>query len=136
MPAVVALLRDDPIGAARETGEAEDYLAAFRGMQRDSANRLIVGEIEAQIVATYQITVIAGLSLRATRRAQIESVRVASRQRAKGIGAALLRDAETRARAAGCRLMQLTSDATRTRARAFYEGAGFTASHVGFKKPL
>jgi GNAT superfamily N-acetyltransferase len=45
-------------------------------------------------------------------------------------------DAEARARAAGCRLMQLTMNATRTDARRFYERLGFTASHIGFKRDL
>lgn len=36
----------------------------------------------------------------------------------------------------GADLVQLTSDATRTDARRFYERLGFVASHVGFKLPL
>ena len=45
-------------------------------------------------------------------------------------------DAETRARAAGCALLQLTSNATRDRALAFYTRLGFTPSHIGFKRDL
>jgi GNAT superfamily N-acetyltransferase len=48
----------------------------------------------------------------------------------------LLADAEARARAAGCTLLQLTSNATRQDALRFYEAQGFVASHVGFKKAL
>ena len=48
----------------------------------------------------------------------------------------MLADAETRARAAGCRLMQLTMNAGRSDAKRFYERMGFTPSHVGFKRAL
>lgn len=136
VPAVVALLADDILGSGREAPDMAPYLAAFDALQAEGSNRLIVGETGGRIVATYQITFISGLSLRAARRAQVESVRVAADLRDQGIGAAMMADAETRARAAGCRLVQLTSNATRTRARAFYERLGFTPSHIGFKRDL
>lgn len=134
--AVVALLADDDLGAARETGALSGYVAAFDAMRAEGANHLMVGERAGKIVAAYQITFITGLSLRATRRAQIESVRVRADLRGQGIGAALIADAEARARAAGCGLIQLTSNASRDRARRFYESHGFTASHIGFKRDL
>jgi GNAT superfamily N-acetyltransferase len=133
---VVALLTDDALGASREGLDLQGYLAAFEAMAQERGNTLIVAEAEGQIVATYQLTFITGLSLRAARRAQVESVRVRADRRGQGIGAALMADAETRARAAGCRLMQLTSNATRDRARKFYEQLGFTPSHIGYKRDL
>lgn len=136
VPAVVALLRDDSLGSAREDVDLETYLAAFDAMSGEAGNILIVGETEGSIVATYQITFIAGLSLRASRRAQVESVRVAATMRGRGLGAQLMADAERRARDAGCGLLQLTSNAQRTDARRFYERLGFAASHIGFKKSL
>lgn len=136
IPAVLALLRDDALGATRETDDLTRYEAAFADMQKEGANTLFVGEIGDDVVATYQLTFITGLSLRATRRAQIESVRVASDRRGTGVGAALVADAEARARAAGCGLLQLTMHASRDRARAFYERNGFAPTHTGFKKPL
>jgi len=136
VPAVVALLADDALGARREGAELAPYLAAFDAMQAEGGNTLIVGEEAGQIVATYQLTFISGLSLRASRRAQVESGRVAADRRGQGIGAAMMADAEARARAAGCRLLQLTSNATRGRALTFYESLGFTPSHIGFKRDL
>lgn len=136
VPAVVALLTDDALGATREGDDLASYLAAFDAMQTERGNTLIVGEEDGRIVATYQLTVISGLSLRASRRAQVESVRVATDLRGQGIGAAMFADAEARARAAGCRLMQLTMNATRDDARRFYERLGFTPSHIGFKRDL
>lgn len=133
---IVAMLADDELGKARETAELATYLAAFDGMERREDSHLIVGEMEGRIVATYQLTILHGLSLRAATRAQVESVRVESALRSQGIGAALMADAEARARAAGCSLIQLTSSNSRARAHRFYERLGFTASHVGYKRSL
>lgn len=134
--AVVALLRDDVLGQGRESGDIDTYLAAFDAMAREGANHLIVGEAEGKVIACYQITFISGLSLSAARRAQIEGVRVASTRRGDGIGEKLIKDAERRAREAGCALLQFTTNRDRDRAHAFYERMGFRPTHLGFKKPL
>ena len=134
--AVVALLADDVLGRGRESGQLDPYLAAFDAMQTEGGNQLIVGEAGDRVLATYQLTVISGLSLSAARRAQIEAVRVDASLRGQGAGAALMADAEARARAAGASLMQLTSNASRTDAHRFYERLGYAPSHIGFKKPL
>lgn len=133
---IVALLRDDALGAGREGEDMAPYLCAFDALAANPAQVLVVGETEGEVVACYQLSILEGLSLKATRRAQIEGVRVASRLRGKGHGAALIADAEARARAAGCRLIQLTTHASRERAHAFYGRLGFTPSHVGFKRTL
>lgn len=136
VPAVVALLADDVLGHGRESADLAPYLAAFDAMQDEGGNRLIVAEQDGRVVACYQLTLISGLSLTAARRAQVEGVRVAADLRGRGLGAALMADAEARARAAGCHLIQLTTNATRTDAHRFYARLGFTPSHIGFKKPL
>ncbi|WP_438938413.1 GNAT family N-acetyltransferase [Aliiruegeria sabulilitoris] len=136
VPAIVAMLADDVLGQGRESADAAPYLAAFDAMQAEGGNLLIVGEIDGSVVATYQLTMISGLSLKAARRAQVESVRVASDRRGEGLGAALMQDAEARARAGGCALIQLTSNRSRERAHDFYAELGYVASHVGFKKSL
>lgn len=133
---VVALLADDALGATRELGDMTTYLAAFDAMQTEGHNHLIVGEQAGVVIATYQLTLITGLSLRASRRAQVEAVRVAVELRGLGIGGLLMADAEARARAAGCRLMQLTSNRERPRAHSFYAGLGYQPTHFGFKKVL
>ncbi len=136
VPAVVALLRDDRLGAGRETAALDAYLAAFDEMAASGTNVLIVGEADEDIVATYHLTVLPGLTLAATRRAQVEGVRVASTLRGQGIGRQMLADVEARARAAGCGLIQLTMNGTRDDAHRFYTGLGFEASHIGFKKAI
>jgi GNAT superfamily N-acetyltransferase len=136
VPAIVALLRDDAMGAEREGTGLADYYAAFDAIGAEGGNTVIVGKHGGRIVATYQLTFITGLSLRATRRAQVESVRVAADLRGQGIGQAMFADAEARARTAGCGLMQLTMNSDRHDAGRFYERLGFTASHTGFKRRL
>jgi GNAT superfamily N-acetyltransferase len=136
VPAIVAMLRDDSFGVERETADMGAYLAAFDRIAAEAGNTVIVGETEGRIVATFQLSFISGLSLRATRRAQVESVRVAADLRGQGIGHAAMAEAERRAREAGCTLLQLTTHAGRNRARAFYESLGYTPSHVGFKQVM
>lgn len=136
VPAIVALLLDDALGATREISAPDLYFSAFDAMKAESSNTLIVGEMDGRIVATYQLTFISGLSHRATRRAQVESVRVAAELRGRGIGRRMMADAEARARAAGCRLLQLTTHASRNRAREFYDALGYEPSHVGYKHRL
>ncbi|MFV0303139.1 MAG: GNAT family N-acetyltransferase [Paracoccus sp. (in: a-proteobacteria)] len=136
VPAIVALLADDVLGQARESADLAPYLAAFDAMRAEGGNLLIVGEDAGRVIACYQLTFITGLSLTAARRALLEGVRVAAGHRGQGTGAVLIRDAETRARAAGCRLMQFTTNKARADAHRFYDRMGFTPSHIGYKKPL
>lgn len=136
VPAIVALLVDDDLGAVRESEDLSLYYTAFDAMAYEYGNSLIVGESDGRVVATYQLTFITGLSRQASRRAQVEAVRVARKLRSEGVGRALIRDAEMRAVDAGCNLIQLTSDKSRTQALAFYISAGFEPSHTGFKKTL
>jgi ribosomal protein S18 acetylase RimI-like enzyme len=136
LPGVVQLLADDPIGATREQYTEplpEPYRTAFRAMQAQSGNELLVAEHNGAIVGCLQLTVIPGISRLGSCRAQIEGVRVSSARRGTGLGEALMRDAIERARVAGCTLVQLTTDATRDDAQRFYERLGFAPSHVGMK---
>lgn len=134
--AIVEMLADDALGAQREGQDLAPYLAAFDRIAADPNLHLVVGQEGPRLVATYQLAILQGLSLRATTRAQIESVRVAADRRGQGIGAALMADAEARARAAGARLMQLTTHKSRDRAHAFYRRLGYEPSHLGMKRRL
>jgi GNAT superfamily N-acetyltransferase len=65
-----------------------------------------------------------------------ESVRVATTERGSGLGTQMMRWAIEQAREAGCKQVQLTSNAGRPEAHRFYERLGFVPSHVGFKLKL
>ena len=112
------------------------YRDAFHRIDRQSGNMVVVGLREHEIVATYQLTIITGLSLAATTRAQIEAVRIRSDLRGEGLGSALLSDVEARARSHGATLLQLTTNTGREASQRFYERHGFTPRHVGFKRKL
>ncbi len=137
VPAILALIEDDRLGAGREGAAPEVYLVAFDAMEREASNFFIVGEVAGQgIVAACQITFITGLAMRAARRAQVESVRVASRLRGQGLGRQLFDEVERRAHAAGCSVIQLTMNKSRSDSALFYTALGFTASHNGYKREL
>lgn len=137
IPAIVAMLADDPLGATRETDAGfPGYERAFEEISLDPHQRLVVGEVAGQVVATMQLTFIPGLSRRGGKRALIEAVRVRGDQRGKGLGRQLIAWAIDEARAAGCAVIQLTSDRTRTDAHRFYESLGFETTHVGMKLML
>lgn len=135
--AVVGMLADDPLGARRESpGEPEVYRPAFEAIAADPNQYLLVAEAEGRVVGTLQLTFIPGLSHRGASRAQIEAVRTHADLRGSGLGTRMLEWALEEARRRGCRMVQLTSDASRADARRFYERLGFTASHLGFKMIL
>ncbi|PXA70738.1 GNAT family N-acetyltransferase [Cryobacterium arcticum] len=138
--AIVSLLADDQLRSAEESTAAEDlglYLAAFAAIDGAPDQLLVVVDDPAgRIVATQQLTILPGLARLGATRLQIEAVRVSADLRGNGVGSAMIRWAVEYGRARGCRLVQLTSDATRTDAHRFYERLGFAPSHVGFKLHL
>jgi len=136
VPAIVALLADDILGAGRETGPDDAYWKAFDDIAADPRNRVIVAEVDGQVAGTLQLTLIPGLSRHGMLRAQIEGVRVAAPWRGRGLGRAMIGWAIEEARRSGCGLVQLTSDKRRPEAIRFYEGLGFTPTHEGFKLSL
>jgi GNAT superfamily N-acetyltransferase len=136
VPAIVALLADDVLGAEREAAADEAYETAFEQVESDPRSRLIVAEADGQVAGTLQLNMLPGLSRRGTLRAQIEGVRVAAPYRGRGLGRAMIKWAIGVAREEGCGLVQLTSDKRRHDAVRFYESLGFTASHEGLKLPL
>lgn len=136
VPALVALLTDDPLGQGREGGDLAPYLSAFKEIAALPMHQIIVGELDGRIVATCQLTLLHGLSRKGMTRALVEAVRTAPDLRSQGIGAALMAEAEARARKAGAGIIQLTTDKTRSRAHAFYDRLGYSASHLGYKKSL
>ena len=137
--AIVAMLADDALGRAREDASlplAQPYLDAFAAIEGDPNQLLAVMTDGDDVIGTLQITFLAGLSLRGAWRGQIEAVRVASGRRGEGLGQRLLEWAIDKCRERGCRIVQLTTNKSRTNAHRFYERLGFKASHIGYKLEL
>jgi ribosomal protein S18 acetylase RimI-like enzyme len=139
LPAIVRMLADDPLGVTRERATVplpRAYHEAFAAIDADSGNELVVACSDDTVIGVLQLTFIPSLTYQGRWRAQIEGVRVDSRWRSMGIGESMLRWAVERARARGCRLLQLTTDKTRPAAKRFYERLGFVATHEGMKLHL
>ncbi|PSM39152.1 GNAT family N-acetyltransferase [Streptomyces dioscori] len=137
IPAIVAMLADDPLGSQRESpDDLTPYLAALERLSKDPNQHVVVAVRESRVVGTLQLTIVPGLSRKGATRSIIEAVRVHADERGSGLGTRFIEWAVDLSRSEGCQLVQLTSDATRTDAHRFYERLGFTASHVGFKLQL
>jgi ribosomal protein S18 acetylase RimI-like enzyme len=139
VPAIVALLADDPLGQTREEVAdplSETYWRAFDDLTRQSGNFEFVADAVGTVVGCLQLTVIPGLSRRGAKRGLIEAVRVGAAHRGAGLGDRMIRHAIEVARAEGCALVQLTTDKSRADAHRFYERLGFAATHLGMKLEL
>lgn len=138
LPALVALIAADTLGAGREDpGDPAPYERAFAAIDADPGQLLVVADApDGGPAGTLQLTYIPGLTHRGSPRAQVEAVRVAAAHRGNGLGSAMIRWAAEEARRHGAGVLQLTSDKRRARAHAFYRRLGFEDSHEGFKLRL
>jgi GNAT superfamily N-acetyltransferase len=139
LPQLIHLLAEDTVGSHGDTVDPdafEDYLRAFHVIDQAPQEQLFVAERNGEIVATYQMTFLRTLRGRGAMDAQVEAVHTRADCRGQGIGRALMDHAQQEARRRDCRLLQLTSNAARTDAHRFYERAGFTRTHIGFKMKL
>ncbi|WP_030206238.1 GNAT family N-acetyltransferase [Streptomyces sp. NRRL S-87] len=137
LPEIVAMLADDELGATRESpDDLTPYETAYERLAVDPNQLLVVADRGGEVVGTLQLTIVPGLSRKGATRSIIEGVRVHRSERGRGLGAQLVEWAVEESRRQGCRLVQLTSDLTRTDAHRFYERLGFTGSHLGFKLQL
>jgi len=139
VPAIVAMLADDDLGAARED-TSPDAVAAYRDrflqIDRNPDIDLLVLEHNGAVIGCLQLTFVPCLSHRAALRAQIEAVRIAAGMRGRGMGRLLISQAIDRARARRAGLLELTTHAQRSDAHRLYRSLGFQQSHLGFNLDL
>ena len=134
LPAIVTLLHEDVIREIDESqAPPEAYAEAFDEIAADAHQQLLVGELDGEIVATAQLTWVRHLTYLGGLMCQVESVRVRSDLRGRGLGRELMERVVVLARSRGAARVELTTNAKRERAREFYERLGFVASHVGMK---
>ena len=136
---IVRMLADDFLGTQRERYEeplSESYIKAFREIEADTNNELIVAESECSVVGTLQLTFTPSISFQGSRRATVESVRVDEKYRGRGLGRNMMLWAIERAKEKGCVSMQLTTNLERRDAHRFYEHLGFIGTHLGMKLKL
>jgi ribosomal protein S18 acetylase RimI-like enzyme len=137
LAAIVRLLADDRLGATREDeADLTAYRSGLAAIDADPNQLLVVLDDDGEVVGTLQLTFIPGISHRGAWRAQVEGVRVASDRRGSGLGSRLMEWVAQESRRRGCRVVQLTTNKSRTGAHRFYERLGFVASHEGYKLDL
>jgi ribosomal protein S18 acetylase RimI-like enzyme len=139
LPGIIAMLADDELGYEREDSSAplnKKYVDAFAAIEQDLNQYLAVVEEDGALAGCLQLTFVPGLSRMGMWRGQIESVRIASGSRGKGLGRKMFEWAIAECRKRECGLVQLTSDKTRKDALKFYESLGFSATHEGMKLNL
>jgi GNAT superfamily N-acetyltransferase len=139
VPDIIRMLADDTLGASREALGVESlpkYLDAFRAIDADANQFLLVVDDDSWIVGTLQLTFIAGLSRGGLKRGLIEAVRVASDRRGEKIGEAMIAWVLDKCRQEQCGIVQLTTDKSRADAHRFYDRLGFEPSHIGYKMEL
>ncbi|MBE9550272.1 MAG: GNAT family N-acetyltransferase [Proteobacteria bacterium] len=139
LPLLIKMLADDRLGKQREDSSTplnKAYIQAFKQIDSDPNNQLILAQSEQQVVGMLQLTFIPYLTHTGSWRCLIEGVRIDRELRGKGIGNQLIQWAIKQARENDCNIVQLTSDKQRPEAISFYESLGFKASHEGFKLVL
>jgi GNAT superfamily N-acetyltransferase len=139
VPLVVAMLADDALGSTRD--QVVDplpgaYYAAFDTIAASRDNRLLIAELDGEVVGSLQITFIPGLAKVGATKMLVGQVRVVSPRRGTGIGGEIMAAVVALARARHCKSVELTSHRTRTDAHRFYARLGFVASHVGMTLAL
>lgn len=139
IPALAAIFAADDKGGHGDTADPAAmpaYLAAFRAIEASPDNRLLVVDLDGEVVGTAQVTFTTSLTGRGAMRMTIEAVHVRADMRGRRIGEMLVRHCIDLGRERGVRLVDLMSNAARTDAHRFYERLGFAKSHAGFKMKL
>jgi GNAT superfamily N-acetyltransferase len=139
VPLIVAMLVDDAIGATRDKAVdplPQAYYDAFDAIAASRDKRLLVAELDGEVVGSLQVTFIPGLAKVGATKMLIEQVRVVGPRRGTGIGREIIAAVIALARERHCKSVELSSHRTRTDAHRFYARLGFVASHVGMTLAL
>ncbi len=136
LKSIVALLVEDELGSTRDHLSEEldpKYLNAFKLIDKDPNQYLMVVEKDNQIIATCHLTIMPSLTFTGSTRMQIEAVRVSEKLRGQKIGEWMIERALEYGRENNVGIIQLSTNKKRPRAKNFYEKLGFEASHEGMK---
>ena len=117
-----------PTGASSISGRLERLREA-------GGQTTLVAEVGGQVVGMATVNVRWALNSDSPM-GRLVSVVVDADHRSRGVGAALIREAERIAAEAGCDRMEVTSAAERDDAHRFYEGLGYEVRSKRFIKTL
>ncbi|MFN3842921.1 MAG: GNAT family N-acetyltransferase [Rehaibacterium terrae] len=113
----------------------EDAAQRIAVVEDDPTQTLLVADHHGDLCGLLALDFMYYLPL-GRRTCRITALVVAEDHRDRGIGRALLREAERRARAAGAARIEVTSADHRTRAHAFYRACGYGGGSVRLVKRL
>lgn len=137
LPAIIKLIADDDLGQDREstTGSVAmiNYEHAFQEILASPDYEVRLMQNEQELIGCFYIMYLPHLSFQGTKRAQLESIRVASHLRGQGFGRKLMHHAFECAQNRGCSIIQLTTNKNRINSHSFYDSVGLDPSHVGYK---
>lgn len=136
LPHIVRLLIEDELGATRECLSdplLPSYGQIFQSIGEDKNQALLVVEYNEDVIGTCHLTFMPSLSFKGSWRLNIENIHVDKRFQSQGVGTWLLQKAIAIGKEKECKIVQLTTNKKRFRAKVFYEKLGFIASHEGMK---
>jgi ribosomal protein S18 acetylase RimI-like enzyme len=136
IPGIIGLFMEDKFSATRE--ELTDpllpsYYKAFQAIIEDKNQLLLVVDYNEGLIGTCHLTFLPSLSFKGSWRLNIENIHVAKKFQNQGVGTWMLQKAITLGQEKGCKIIQLTTNKKRVRAKAFYEKLGFKPTHEGMK---
>lgn len=126
-PRLAALIRQ--LGYAVSAAEVAERLRTME----DEGRLVLVAELEGKAVGCLSTSIMRVLH-RPAPVGRISMMVVDAAVRGRGIGAALVRAAESALLARGCRLVEVTSNLARAEAHAFYEHLGYERTSFRFAR--
>ena len=136
LPEIIQLFMGDEFGATRECLSdpvLPSYREAFQAITEDKNQALLVVDYNNELIGTCHLTFMPSLSFKGSWRLNIENIHVAKRFQNQGVGTWMLQKAMALGKEKGCKIVQLTTNKERLRAKIFYEKLGFVATHEGMK---
>lgn len=109
---------------------------AFNAIRRDRDHHILIVEAEHQQIGSLHILIFKHLGHGLRPAAIIENVVVSGAHRSRGIGEAMMAEADRFARRHRCYKMSLTTNRRRRRAHRFYERLGWRRTHHGYSVRL
>jgi GNAT superfamily N-acetyltransferase len=139
LPGLVACIADDTVGGHGDVWTAATqplYEAAFAEIAASGRDVLLVAEAAGEIAGVAHLTLSRIIADRGALAAQVRTVFVRRAWRGRGVGAAVMGEAERIARERGAYALALVSNKKRADAHRFYKRLGYARSHESFRKRL
>ena len=121
------------LGYPTTADEARARLEALAGAA--PMDRVIVAELDGRVVAVMTLHLVPEIH-RPRPNGRVTALVVVERVRGRGVGRAMMAEAERIFRADGAGILELTSNSRRTDAHRFYERLGYVKTSFRFAKEL